>query len=378
MIPRIDPRSLQGRIGPSGLRRSSRLLSEAVSSSTRFDPHLEARARIRRELRNGRMLGTTVAAAAVKPVRTVSDDLPMTLVVSLVQEPWAGGEADLLGTAREMFPDHAVALLSFGSPHCLPQAAGADRLLSAAGGSEAQQLSTLAAIIERYGPDRIVFAEGDMSGDLARRLAARTGRSAAFNVVHVKPRSVICNVEGGGRETTMAAPDIIVLKRAACAALDTDELFEARVLEFLGRDFEGDAFEDRGILPASAKDLPLTEADLVVCAGAGVKDWDTFFAVAEGISAAVAGSRVVCDAGFLPRTRQVGASGQIIESKCYVAFGVSGAPQHLQGIQACRHVIAVNTDPHAPIMARADLAIVGDVQEVLKAFRELVGVERAR
>lgn len=378
VTPRIDPRSMRGRIASSGLPRSNRLAPETVPRSTRIDPHLEARARIRRELRTGQASGAPIAAAAAKRVRRADDNLPTALVVSLGQEPWAGAEADLLGTAREIFPNHTVALLSFGPTHCSPQTAGADRLLSAASESEVQHLSTLMAVIERYAPAGIVFAEGDASGDLARRFAARTGHGAVFNVVQVKPGSVVCAVEGGARETTIAVPAIVALRRSACAALDPDDLFEARELDVPSMSADADSFEDRGILPASAKDLPLTEADLVVSAGAGVVDWDAFFAVAEGISAAVAGSRVVCDAGSLPRARQVGASGQIIEAKCYIAFGISGAPQHLQGIQACRHVVAVNTDAHAPIMARADLAIVADAQEVLKAIRELVDLEAAR
>ncbi|OYV66847.1 MAG: electron transfer flavoprotein subunit alpha, partial [Acidiphilium sp. 21-66-27] len=79
-------------------------------------------------------------------------------------------------------------------------------------------------------------------------------------------------------------------------------------------------------------------------------------------------SRVVCDAGALPREMQVGASGTVLNADCYVAFGISGAPQHLQGIGTVEHVVAVNIDLHAAMIARADLAVVADAQAVLPAL----------
>ena len=84
--------------------------------------------------------------------------------------------------------------------------------------------------------------------------------------------------------------------------------------------------------------------------------------------AAEGGSRVVCDAGLLPRGRQVGASGSLVEPRCYLAFGIAGAPQHLQGIARCERVLAVNTDLHADMVKRADLAIIADAQEVMPAL----------
>ena len=103
-----------------------------------------------------------------------------------------------------------------------------------------------------------------------------------------------------------------------------------------------------------------------------MSDWAAFHRLAAWLGAAEAGSRVVCDEGHLPRDRQVGASGTVVEPLAYLAFGISGAPQHLQGIVRCERVVAVNADPHAPMIQRADLAIVGDVQQVMPALAELI------
>ena len=128
---------------------------------------------------------------------------------------------------------------------------------------------------------------------------------------------------------------------------------------------------DGGLAATDPNAVPLTEADFIVSAGNGVSDWPAFHEVASALGAAEGGSRVVCDAGLLPRGRQVGASGSLVEPRCYLAFGIAGATQHLQGIARCERVLAVNTDLHADMVKRADLAIIADAQEVMPALTRL-------
>jgi electron transfer flavoprotein alpha subunit len=64
----------------------------------------------------------------------------------------------------------------------------------------------------------------------------------------------------------------------------------------------------------------------------------------------------------------VGASGSLVTARCYLAFGISGAPQHLQGITEVKHVLAINTDLHAEMIKRADLAIIADAQDIMPAL----------
>ncbi len=381
MTSRVDPRALQGQPTESGRLRLNRLARSTIANdqSKRVSPHLEARARVRREFRKGIIrTAEQVAVSNKRPLKVVADTAPITLVVSVGPEPWAGAEADLLGAARELSPNHAITLLTFGAPNCDPGQAGADRLITLQSQAcvEENYLLALLAADEQFQPAHLIFAETGVSGDLARRLAARTRKPIAVNVTYIKPGEVVYALDGGRQEATRSVPAIICLRRSACAAYQGEDTFEAKPLALPSFALRDETFRDKGLVPVQAGDLPLKEADLVLSAGAGITDWESFFHVAEGLSAAVGGSRVVCDAGALPRSRQVGASGHLIEAKCYVAMGISGAPQHLQGIQACRHVVAVNTDPHAPIMQRADLAIVADVQDVLRALQNLLGQER--
>lgn len=83
------------------------------------------------------------------------------------------------------------------------------------------------------------------------------------------------------------------------------------------------------------------------------------------------------DNGFMPRDRQVGATGTWVTARVYVAAGISGAIQHLQGIQSCEKVVAINADPGCDMIKRADLAVIGDANEILAALVDLVESRRA-
>jgi electron transfer flavoprotein alpha subunit len=118
--------------------------------------------------------------------------------------------------------------------------------------------------------------------------------------------------------------------------------------------------------------LALADSDFVVSAGNGIRDFDLFRTVAAALGGTPGASRVVCDSGDMPRAAQVGASGTVLAADCYLAFGIAGAPQHLQGIAGCAHVLAVNTDLHAAMVERAELSIVADAHPVMAALLRLL------
>ncbi len=114
--------------------------------------------------------------------------------------------------------------------------------------------------------------------------------------------------------------------------------------------------------------IGLTEADLVVSAGRGMKgpeNWGMIEDLAEALGAATACSKPVSDIGWRPHSEHVGQTGIAINPQLYIAVGISGAIQHLAGVNASKNIVVINTDPDAPFFKAADYGIVGDAFEVL-------------
>ncbi|MCC7482963.1 MAG: electron transfer flavoprotein subunit alpha/FixB family protein [Hyphomicrobiales bacterium] len=123
----------------------------------------------------------------------------------------------------------------------------------------------------------------------------------------------------------------------------------------------------KGISPVPGG-VDISEAEKIVCVGRGIKDKDSIEAargLAEILGAELAGSRPVVDNGWLPKERQVGKSGRKVKPKLYFALGVSGAPEHLEGMKSSALIIAINTDKTAPIFGCAHYGATCDLFELL-------------
>ena len=137
-----------------------------------------------------------------------------------------------------------------------------------------------------------------------------------------------------------------------------------------------DQYQDLGLQTSAAEDIALEEANFIVSAGNGVQNLATLANLASLLNAAVGASRIVVDDGKLPRDKQIGATGKTVTASTYMAIGISGAVQHLQGIKDCRHVIAINKDASAPIVKRANLSIIGDAEAVMQAL--IMEIEKSK
>jgi electron transfer flavoprotein alpha subunit len=133
------------------------------------------------------------------------------------------------------------------------------------------------------------------------------------------------------------------------------------------------------ILSDASGEIDLADADVVISVGRGVKDEagaDLVKELANDLKAGFGSSRAMVDAGFMPHNKQVGQTGKIVAPGLYMAIGISGAIQHLAGMNGSKVILAVNKDPEAPIFNVADYGIVGDLFEVVPILREEINKVR--
>jgi electron transfer flavoprotein alpha subunit len=311
---------------------------------------------------------TIIASPTVPTIREQAITIiaePAFLVACVAEAP--GGrltphDRQVLGAAQILTEGGGAVLLIAPPLAESPGALGADRVVTVELGADA-----LAAIISALSPRHMIFPETALGGDLARRVAALTGLPLFPDIEQLTARQVARPARGRRIEQRSAPPALLSLA-ADIVPPYSGPPREARPIEPPKKQQPASGFQTARILPRDAAEIALAEADFVVAAGNGVTDFDQFHAMAQALGATPGASRVVCDTGKMPRDRQVGASGTVLSGSCYLALGISGAPQHLQGVAGMEHVIAVNTDLHAAMVKRAGLAIVADAQAVMQAL----------
>jgi electron transfer flavoprotein alpha subunit len=140
-------------------------------------------------------------------------------------------------------------------------------------------------------------------------------------------------------------------------------------------DVDGSAVRStvNGFEEVGGGDVDITDADVLVSVGRGIEEKENIElveALADALGATLSSSRPIVDSGWLPKNRQVGQSGKVVTPKVYVAVGISGAVQHVAGMKGSETIVAINTDPNAPIMDIADYAIVDDLFDVVPPLIE--------
>jgi len=134
------------------------------------------------------------------------------------------------------------------------------------------------------------------------------------------------------------------------------------------------------VFKESKQAVDLTQAEIIVAVGRGIKEQkniDLAKQLAEALGGELAASRPICDNGWLPMDRQVGSSGQTVAPKLYLALGISGAIQHIVGMKGSRSIVAINKDSEAPIFEIADVAVVGNLFDIVPPLIEEVKKARA-
>ncbi len=240
--------------------------------------------------------------------------------------------------------------------------------------------AALAALARKISPSAIFFPATSLGRDLAPRLAARLGVALASDCTQVSVKdgrleftrpifagkAILSMTLSSSPQVATLRPNVFPLEKASGKGEVIREEHEpaagvsrARVVEVVG---------ERG------GELDVTEADVVISGGRGMKGPENFGLLKE-LSAliprsAVGASRSAVDSGWIGHQHQVGQTGKTVSPNLYLAFGISGAIQHLAGMSSSKVIVAVNKDPDAPIFKVADFGVVGDLFQVLPAFKE--------
>lgn len=333
---------------------------------------------IKRIDRSGAQQGGAAKRAASVEVQLPLHQVPAPAFYICVVPDMVGGrlashDRDLLGLARQLAgSDGAVLAVVFGE--CKETAfarAGVDRLLllDSEGYAPEQRVYDLRAVDNQFAPKHWLLPDSRNGGaELGRRFAASLGQRPATRVWQIKDEACLGRAGAGLQDLAQPLPRLI-LAAAECAEPVSETRHEALPVQLstdaprcLAR------IEDLGAVEVDPAAIPMAEAEFILSGGNGVKDWGLFHRTAAALGATEGASRVAVDDGFMGRERQVGASGTWVTARVYVAVGISGAIQHLQGIGACDKVVAINLDPGCDMIKRADLSVIGEGTAILEAL----------
>ncbi len=225
------------------------------------------------------------------------------------------------------------------------------------------------------GADTIVFAHDYSGKSVAPRLSAKLDAGLVSGAVALPNGNVVKKAVFSGKafaevEITTATKIISVLPNS----VDKVTPGGSAAVEAFSVELPSTGITVKEIKKESTE-LSLTEADVVVSAGRGLKgpeNWGMIEDLAKALGAATACSRPVADIGWRPHHEHVGQTGIAIRPNLYIAAGISGAIQHLAGVNGSKVIVVINTDPEAPFFKAADYGIVGDAFEVVPKLVEAV------
>jgi electron transfer flavoprotein alpha subunit len=230
----------------------------------------------------------------------------------------------------------------------------------------------LSAIVSEREPKIVLVPYTSTGMDLASHLATASSLplvSYCQSIDVSDGLTATCQLYAGKIEADVTvAGDRAVFAVLAGAAVAADGRRDGspEIVQHDGGLGSGTAFT--GLAEPEAGDVDITAQDVLLVVGRGIEseaNIEEVVELAETLGGAVAASRPIVDQGWLPKTRQVGKSGLTVKPKVYLALGVSGAPEHVEGMRDSSTIIAVNTDPQAPIFGVAHYGWVGDLFDLL-------------
>ncbi|KGF13755.1 electron transfer flavoprotein subunit alpha [Peptostreptococcus sp. MV1] len=247
------------------------------------------------------------------------------------------------------------------------------------------------AIVEAKKPEIVLYGATSIGRDLAPRVSARvhTGLTADCTKLEIDPETKLLLMTrpafGGNIMATIVCkefrPQMATVRPGVMQALPTDKSRTGEVemfkVDFTDADMN---IKIREVIKEKNAKVDITEAKVLVSGGRGIGSpeyFDVLKELADELDGLVTSSRANVDAGWIGRERQVGQTGKTVRPDLYMACGISGAIQHLAGMEDSEFIIAINKDAQAPIFDVADLGVVGDLHKIMPILIDKVRALKA-
>lgn len=241
----------------------------------------------------------------------------------------------------------------------------------------------IADLAKEYQPSIILAGATAMGKDLAPRVAAKLQAGVGSDCTALEldgDRLVMTRPIYAGKAQTKVVsrttPQMATVRPNVMPPAEADPARKAEIIRVVpnveASDIRARVVE---VQESGGDKVELTEADIIVSGGRGMKGPENYAIIEELaglLGAAVGASRAAVDAGWRPHSDQVGQTGKVVSPNLYIACGISGAMQHLAGMSSSKVIVAINKDPEAPIFKVADYGVVGDLFKVVPALTEEV------
>lgn len=310
---------------------------------------------------------------------------------------------ELIGKARDLAKDldTVVTVILLGEnvaelAHELI-AAGADRVLVVDNPELAlyrtePYTQALAFVVEEYKPEILLIGATGVGRDLGPRVAARvhTGLTADCTSLEIDPESKELRMTrpafGGNLMATILCserrPQMATVRPGVMVRAMADSEREGEIVNLdVVLEKNNCYVEVENIATKIGQHLDITEADVLVAGGRGVGSTEGFALLeelAEVLGGEVAASRAAVDAGWQAKERQVGQTGKTVRPSLYIAVGISGAIQHVAGMEEADYIVAINKNPDAPIFSTADVGVVGDLFDIVPKLTAALKAEKQK
>ncbi len=321
----------------------------------------------------------------------------MSISIFVIAEHLEGTLADMtfemLGKARQLADEHGgmvtAVLAGYNVAQLAEQLGAADALiliedeLLAEFAPQPYQ-DVISGLIRERAPGLVMVGSTSMGLDLAAALATTLNVPMLSSCIDLSVEDdayVVTSQLYGGKimmETAVTAGTAIAQILPGAFRAEDGQRAGTPTLEEIPPGLHPENFRMRfeNFIKPEAGDIDITQAPILVSVGRGIQTQENIALaeeLAEALGGSVSSSRPIVDQDWLPVTRQVGKSGMSVKPRLYLALGISGAPEHVEGMKNADLIVAVNTDPDAPIFSVAHYGVVADIFDVMPALEERLG-----